>query len=76
MPKKAISDEQQELIRAMGKTMTAKQISRELKLNYTTVMSFMNTRNIERKLGKKPRTLNHRRTSDLFNVYERGNWLV
>lgn len=74
-----ISDEVAGEMKALGKTMTAKQISKELNVPYSTVQWYMSANNIPRKMGKRTggRPIVKRTESNgFFNEHERENWLV
>lgn len=64
----------------MSPTMNAKQISRHLKLNYNTVLTFMNRKMIARKLGKAPNRHGYyqkeKERLGYFNVNAVENWLA
>lgn len=80
MRRKRVTPEQEAEMREMGATMTAKQISKELDMPYSTVNYYMTVKQIRRKLGKSPpRHGYYTREKDkpgLFNVNHRENWLI
>jgi hypothetical protein len=79
MPKRVITPEIEKEMAIMGRTMSAAQIAKELKLPYTTVHWHMNDKGMERRLNKKTRNRskeNRKPDATIFNVFERENWLV
>ncbi len=77
----SVTSEQQEHMKELGKTMTAKEISKELKMPYSTVHYYMSKKSIKRKLGKKlyeyERPLHKEKNRPgYFNVHAVENWLA
>jgi predicted transcriptional regulator len=81
MQKKRVTPEQEAEMKELGKSMTAKQISLQLGMPYSTVQYYMSAKSIKRKLGKIPQERHGHYTKEkgkpgMFNIYQRENWLI